>query len=230
MLKPHERLKAYDDQMRHKYGPAICGTDECGRGSWASCIAAGAVILPEGVSIPGLNDSKLLTSDKREELCQIIKKVALAWSVVFVEADEIDSRGLTWANVAVMQRACQQVGEQIQTPIDLYIVDQSPRFRLHPYVMIPKADSTSLSVAAAAVLAKVTRDAHLVELSKTHPGYGWDENKGYINQQHIDAVNKLGTVPGLHRLSYNVKGVTVKKEVNKNGKKDFTKYIELNFG
>ena len=194
----------YDNRMRREYGPIIVGIDECGRGSWCGCLMAGAVALPATQRINGLNDSKQLDHSKRVQLSKIIKQVALSWHVEAIEAKEIDEYGLTWANTQAMLRAAQKVTDDLGK-VDLYIIDQSPKFELNPHIMMPKADGTSLAVAAASVVAKVTRDLLMIDLSKEYPLYDLDKSKGYISPAHKEAVDKYGLVKGLHRFSYNVK-------------------------
>jgi ribonuclease HII len=199
-----KRLKAFDDELREQYGSIIVGCDEAGRGSLAGPIAACAVVLPANQRINGLDDSKKLSHVKRLQLSKIIKEVALSWHVEMIEADEIDEKGLTWANSQVMLRAAQKVTEDLGK-IDLYIIDQSPKFELKPHIMMPKADGISLSVAAASVLAKTTRDLLMIELNKTYTGYDLDNSKGYISPAHKEGIEKRGLVKGLHRFSYNIK-------------------------
>lgn len=201
-----QQLSKFDEGLREKYGPVIMGVDEVGRGCWFGPLVAGAVVLPADVKLVGLNDSKQLTEEQREDLYEQIKEKAVCWSVAFIEAEEIDKRGLTWANVTAMVRAAKQAEGLNSTIVNLYVIDQSPCKKLNPHVMMSKADSTSLCVAAASVMAKVTRDRHIKEIAKQYPQYGLEDNKGYINPAHIEAVNKYGLVKGLHRFSYKVTG------------------------
>jgi ribonuclease HII len=197
--------KEFDDNLRTKYGQLIIGCDEVGRGCWASSIVAGAVCLPNDFILPGLTDSKLLKEKTRNEFAAIIKENALAWAVAEITAKEIDERGITWANIEVMKRASLDVAKQLGS-VDLYIFDQSPCTSLNPHIMLPKADSTSMTVAAASVLAKTHRDNMLIELGKIYPEYGFENHKGYINKKHIDAVNEYGILENIHRTSFKVKG------------------------
>lgn len=207
------RLAAYDTDLRDRYGKIICGVDESGRGAWAGVIAAGACILPPGVNLPGLNDSKAMTSVKRKELAIAIKAVALIWRVEYVNAEEIDKKGLTWANQTVMHRAAQWCADRLESQVNLYVVDQAPVFALRPHLMMSRADSTSLSVAAAAVLAKTERDASMRELALRHPEYDWGTRHGYVSDYHVEAVRKYGMVDGVHRKSYKIKALAKEKQL-----------------
>lgn len=199
------KLKHFDDKMRKEYGEIIVGTDECGRGSIAGCITAASVILPPNTIINGLNDSKKLTPQKRELLSIQIKKVALAYDIQCIEPELIDEHGLTWANQQVMLRSAINVTNMINKKIDLYLIDQSPAFELKPHIMLAKGDGTSLSIAAASVIAKVYRDKLMDELSELYPLYELDKSKGYITPEHKLAISKYGLVKSLHRFSYNLK-------------------------
>lgn len=195
--------------------------------SWAGPISAGAVILPAGAQIPGLDDSKKMTRESREAAAVRIKEVALGWAVAFVGVDEInavETTPMNWANGEVMRRAAEGALVMLRSlqpgaEADLYVLDQfsqrdrSPASCLEPYVMASKMDGTSLSVAAASVLAKVGRDALMVELHEKYPEYGLDVNKGYVRQDHVDAVIAHGRKPALHRMSYQVAGVNKPKRV-----------------
>jgi len=210
---PHLRLKAFDDALRGKYGPILVGCDDSGRGSWAGPLAVGAVILPVDCELPGLNDSKKMSREARDELAAKIKELALAWNVCFIAADEIDAKSITWANTVAMKRACEACTAAVEKPADYYIVDNTTRFPLRPALVIPKGDGTSLSVAAASVLAKTERDALMVELSKKYPQYGWDESKGYVNEAHVAAVKLHGLVDGIHRKSYKIVGINRPQQI-----------------
>jgi len=207
-IRPHSRMKEYDDELRKKYGPLLMGVDDSGRGAFAGPLAIGAVILPENCEIVGLNDSKKLSESARLALTEAIKDVAIAWSVKFVHAPEIDEKGITWANTQATKQACIECFGKIHKPtVDIFVADNTIYFPYKPAIVIPKGDGTSLSVAAASVLAKTLRDLYMVELSKEHPEYGWSESKGYVNQAHKEAVVKHGMVDGIHRKSYKISGL-----------------------
>lgn len=205
MLK-HEELKLFDDELRDQYGDNIVGIDDCGNGAWGGPMVACACMLPPDLEIKDLNDSKKLSSKKREELSIFIKENCIEYQIEYVSALELDENGFVWANRTVMQRAAEGVTNSVKK-VDLYMIDQSPTFMLNPHKMLPKADGLSLSVAAASVIAKVHRDNYMIELNKQYPEYHFYSNKGYINTVHIDAVKKHGLIKGIHRHSYNVKGI-----------------------
>jgi ribonuclease HII len=190
-------LKGYDDRLRGDYGPLLCGVDESGRGAWGGPITAAACILPADLEIEGLDDSKKLSERKRRELAELVKQEALAWNVASIWPDEIDQWGVDWANQKAISRRT----------VGLFVVDQAPKPRLFPIHMIPKADATSLVVAAASVLAKTVRDEIMDRLAKEHPDYGFERTKGYVRPLHVEAVNRFGRIDGVHRFSYRVKGL-----------------------
>lgn len=200
-----EKLLEFDQKLRKQYGPCLVGIDEAGRGAGASVIVAAAVCLPPNTIIEGLNDSKQLTPEKRIELDKQIRNKALAFDIQEISAEQIDTKGIQWANKHVMLRAAHAVQDKLNREVDLYIVDESPCTRLDPMVKFPKADGKSLSVAAASVLAKVYRDALMDELAKIYPNYHLDISKGYLTPEHKEAIQKFGLIKGLHRFSYNIK-------------------------
>jgi ribonuclease HII len=215
MLK-HKTLKDFDDSLRAKYGQIIAGVDEVGRGSWAGPMVAGCVILPSDVEFPGLNDSKKLTAAQRNELDLLIREKSLVIGIGIVDSDYVDSKGLTAANIRCMSEACKNLIPrpelEVVPTIDVFAVDQSPYFDGNPHVMMPKGDSTSLSIAAASVVAKVFRDRLMANMDEVYPGYGFAGHKGYINDVHLEAVRKLGLTL-IHRKSYKVKGFETQKQI-----------------
>jgi ribonuclease HII len=200
------RAKQYDDDLREKHGPVLCGSDEAGRGAWAGPLVAAAVVFTPEHYIEGLNDSKALKEATREELAELVKSNCAGWGVCEVEAASIDRKGLTWANAHAIAQACVRACEMAGVEASLYVIDQGPENGLSPMHMVPKADSLSHVVAAASVIAKTHRDALMRELAVQHPGYGLEGHKGYVAPPHVLAVKKLGRVRGLHRFSYNVLG------------------------
>lgn len=181
----------------------ICGTDEAGRGPLCGNVAAGACILPYGVDIPGLNDSKKLTEKKREKLYDIITSSAIAWAVGEASPEEIDDINILNAAQLAMRRA---VAGLSVTP-DLVLVDGNVA-RDFPMdaVAVVKGDSKSLSIAAASILAKVTRDRELIALDEKHPSLGLAKHKGYPTKAHYAALNayidEYGAPPDIYRLSF----------------------------
>jgi ribonuclease HII len=195
----------------------VCGCDETGRGSWASSLVAAAVILKYDDEIIGLNDSKKLTDKTRKRIDQVIKDNSICWGIYEITAEEIDKRGITWANSHAMhmaaQKAVESIGMSLQN-IDIFIIDQSPCKSLNPHIMMPKADSTSACVAAASVLAKNYRDNLMIDLDIQYPEYKFLNHKGYINQEHIKIVNEFGLLQNVHRKSFKVSGYNKPKQIS----------------
>ncbi len=176
----------------------ICGVDEAGRGPLAGPVCAAAVILPPHLEIPGLNDSKKLTDKKRRELMPIIKEQALSWGIGFASQEEIDQINILQATFLAMERAL----AALDVKPDLALIDgnREKDFGL-PVVTVVKGDSLSASIAAASVLAKVTRDDLMEELAKEYPAYGFEIHKGYGTKAHYAALTEHGPCP-IHRMSF----------------------------
>ena len=176
----------------------ICGVDEAGRGPLAGPVCAAAVILPPHLEIPGLTDSKKLTDKKRRELYPVIKEQALAYGIGFASEQEIDEINILQATFLAMQRAL----DQLELRPDLALIDGNRQkdFGL-PAKTVVKGDSLSANIAAASVLAKVTRDDIMVEMAKTYPQYGFEVHKGYGTKAHYAALREYGHCP-IHRLSF----------------------------
>lgn len=200
-------LFQFDSIKRTEYGPIVCGLDESGRGAWAGDIYGGAVIFEEGVFIEGLNDSKQLSETKRDRLFDEIYGKALYVGVGICTVDEINKHGLTWANVTCLQRAALEYDGKI----DYYIIDQGPKNPLKPQSMFPKADSISASVAAASIIAKVSRDKTMKKIADLYPEYGFDKHFGYVNDLHTSKVKQLGLIDGLYRIQYRIKALDGKQ-------------------
>lgn len=191
-----------ENLYREKGYTAICGCDEAGAGPLAGPVYAAAVILPFGVDIPGLNDSKQLTERKRESLFPMIQQTALAWSIAEVSAEEIDATDILTARIKAMELAISRLSPKA----DFALIDGN---RDHgkgaaitlAHQCIVKGDSLSASIAAASVLAKVSRDRVMVELDKQYPRYGFAKHKGYPTKAHREAIARYGPCPE-HRRSY----------------------------
>ncbi len=178
------------------------GCDEAGRGPLAGPVFAAAVILPKDFFHPKLNDSKKMSAADRELLRGIIEKQALAWAVVEVSAQEIDSLNILWASVEGMHRAIRKLAV---TP-EFILVDGN-RFKPIggiPYETVVHGDATYASIAAASVLAKTYRDDKMRLLAQEYPQYGWERNMGYPTHEHIEAIKKWGYSP-YHRRSFHPK-------------------------
>ncbi len=176
----------------------ICGVDEVGRGPLAGPIVTAAVILPEGMIIPYVNDSKQINEAKREELYGIITKNAVSYSIGIKSEKEIDDIGIAKADSLAMKEAV--LGLDVKS--DLVLVDafKIPELDIKQ-VPIIKGDTKSVSIAAASIVAKVTRDRMMVEYSKKYPEYGFDSNKGYGSAMHIEALKTVGPCD-IHRRSF----------------------------
>ena len=199
----------FEKQFYSKKIKLIVGCDEAGRGCLLGPVYAGAVILPEDFSCDLINDSKQLTEKKREEAYQIIVDNAIAWGVGFCTPEEIDEINILNASRLAMERAI----ENMHHDFDLIITD---------YVKMPKAkveviplvhgDAKAQCVAAASILAKVSRDRVCYELDKQYPQYNIRKNKGYGTKDHLEALKKFGPIKGLHRFSYGpIKSLFIEK-------------------
>ncbi len=177
---------------------AVCGCDEAGRGPLCGPVVAAAVILPRGLIIEGLDDSKKLTEKKREKLFDIIKEKALAYAIAEASPAEIDEINILNASMLAMKRAV----EALPVPADFVLIDGncSRGFEI-PTETVVKGDSKSYSIAAASVLAKVTRDRQCTELDREYPEYGIAKHKGYPTKDHMEAVRRYGAAP-IYRKSF----------------------------
>lgn len=177
---------------------AICGVDEAGRGPLAGPVCAAAVILPRGLEIPGLNDSKKLTDKKRRELYPIIREKAIASGIAFATEREIDEINILQATFLAMQRA---IG-QLEGRADFALIDgnRETDFGI-PVKTVVKGDSLSANIAAASILAKVTRDNFMEEMAQKYPEYGFEIHKGYGTRAHYAALTAHGPCP-IHRMSF----------------------------
>ena len=176
----------------------ICGIDEAGRGPWVGPVVAGAVILPKDCDILYINDSKKLSEKKREELYEIIKEKAVAWSVGIASEKRIDEINILQATYEAMREAI----SKLKIRPDLLLNDAViiPKVDL-PQVKIIKGDAKSASIGAASIMAKVTRDHMLIEYDKQYPEFHFAKNKGYGTKEHIEALRKYGPTP-IHRMSF----------------------------
>ena len=176
----------------------ICGVDEAGRGPLAGPVCAAAVILPKGLEIPGLTDSKKLTDKKRRELFPIIKEQALAYGIGLASHEEIDEINILQATYLAMERALAQLN--MKPDIALIDGNRAKDFGL-PVRTVVKGDSLSANIAAASVLAKVTRDDLMLELAQSYPQYGFEVHKGYGTKAHYEALREYGA-SNIHRMTF----------------------------
>ena len=176
----------------------ICGVDEAGRGPLAGPVCAAAVILPRGLEIPGLTDSKKLTDKKRRELFPIIKEQAVAYGIGLASHDEIDEINILQATYLAMERALAQL--PVKPDIALIDGNRAKDFGL-PVRTVVKGDSLSANIAAASILAKVTRDDLMLEMAEKYPEYGFEIHKGYGTKAHYAALTEHGPSP-IHRMTF----------------------------
>lgn len=177
----------------------ICGVDEAGRGPLAGPVCAAAVILPTDLEIEGLNDSKKLTEKKREALYDIIIEKALAYGIAMVSEKVIDEINILQATFLAMKGAV----EAMELTPDYVLIDgnREPDLGQLPVKTIVKGDSRSANIAAASILAKVTRDRYMMEMDRDYPQYGFAVHKGYGTKKHYEALTEHGHCP-IHRLSF----------------------------
>ena len=176
----------------------ICGVDEAGRGPLAGPVCAAAVILPVGIEIPGLNDSKKLTDKKRRELFPIICEKAVAYGIAFADHTEIDEINILQATYLAMERAIN--GLSVKPDFALIDGNRAKDFGI-PLETVVGGDGRSASIAAASVLAKVTRDDYMLKLAEEYPYYGFDIHKGYGTKAHYAALTEHGPCP-IHRMTF----------------------------
>ena len=176
----------------------ICGVDEAGRGPLAGPVCAAAVILPQGLEIPGLNDSKKLSDKRRRELFPVICKEAVSYGIAFASAEEIDEINILQATYLAMERAL----AQLAVKPDLALIDgnRAKDFGI-PVETVVKGDSRSANIAAASILAKVTRDDLMLKMAERYPKYGFEIHKGYGTKAHYDALREHGACP-IHRTTF----------------------------
>jgi len=176
----------------------ICGVDEAGRGPLAGPVCAAAVILPRDLQIDGLNDSKKLTDKKRRELMPVIKEQAIAYGIAFADHHEIDEINILQATYLAMERAI----AMLDVKPDLALIDgnRAKDFGI-PVKTVVHGDSLSASIAAASVLAKVTRDDYMLKMAEEYPQYGFEIHKGYGTKAHYAALREHGHC-AIHRLSF----------------------------
>ena len=176
----------------------ICGVDEAGRGPLCGPVAAAAVIMPKGLIIEGVNDSKKLSEKKREELYDIIIEKAIAYSVIFEDEKTIDEINILNATMRAMERAINSLPQKA----DFALIDGNRSTGITiPNKTVVKGDSLSHSIACASILAKVSRDRLLEEYDREYPEYGFKNHKGYGTKAHYEAIEKYGILP-IHRRSF----------------------------
>lgn len=176
----------------------ICGVDEAGRGPLAGPVCAAAVILPRGLVIPGLDDSKKLSEKKRERLYDLICREAVSYGVAFATVEEIERLNILQATFLAMNRAI----AELSVPVELAIIDGNRSSGITvPSRCVVKGDSTCADIAAASILAKVTRDRYMLELDGKYPQYAFAKHKGYGTKLHYEKLREYGASE-VHRMSF----------------------------
>ena len=176
----------------------ICGVDEAGRGPLAGPVCAAAVILPRGLEIPGLNDSKQLSEKKRDALYDVITEKALAYGISFASVEEIEALNILNATYLAMNRAISML--KITPALALIDGNRNAGIEINSRCIV-KGDSRCASIAAASILAKVTRDRYMHEMAEKYPQYGFDAHKGYGTKAHYAAIREFGPSE-IHRMSF----------------------------
>ena len=188
----------YENEAKADGYNIVCGIDEAGRGPLAGPVCAAAVILPDGCIIEGVNDSKKLTEKKREQLIDVIKETAVAYSIATADEKEIDEINILQATYLAMNRAFR--GLSVRPDMALVDGNRDPGLGI-PTRTIVKGDANSMSIAAASILAKVTRDRFMLEMDKKYPEYQFAKHKGYGTKLHYEMLDKYGASE-IHRMSF----------------------------
>lgn len=207
-------LYKYEKELWNKDIEFIGGVDEVGRGPLVGPVVTACVVLPKEFKLEGLTDSKKLTEKKREEYYEYIIKHATSYAVGECSPEEIDKYNILEATKIAMMRAINQVRKDIN--LEYVLIDGNMKFDMDlPYLSIVKGDAKSISIAAASVVAKVTRDRMLIELDKKYPMYGFKSHKGYPTKKHIEAIYKYGLIDG-YRKTFKPVSDIVEKDLAKN--------------
>ena len=198
MLNKTTPDETFENQLREAGYTAICGVDEAGRGPLSGPVVAAACILPAGCEIPGLNDSKKLTPKQRDRLFDTVREVAFAYAIGMASPEEIDQLNILNATMLAMRRAI----EGLPVKADFALIDGNCARGIDlPHKTVISGDALSVSISAASILAKVTRDRICLENDREYPEYGFAKHKGYGTREHMDALRRLGPCP-LHRRSF----------------------------
>ncbi len=201
-----KNMYSYEKDLINKGIEYIAGVDEAGRGPLAGDLVVASVILPKNIKLEGVDDSKKLTDKKRRDVFEEIKKVAIAYSIVFISVEEVDKYNIYAATQIGMKRCI----DELSIKPEYVLIDAMPLDLEIDNTSIIKGDSLSLSIAAASILAKVTRDDYMNEMDKKYPEYGFSSHKGYGTKKHLEALSLYGVTP-IHRTTY----APVKKQLEK---------------
>ena len=188
----------YENECFNQGAQTVCGVDEAGRGPLAGPVCAAAVILPRGLEIPGLDDSKKLRSKKREKLFDVIVEQATAYAIAWADATQIDEQNILRATMDAMNRAI----SQLSVKPDVALIDGNRNNGIqYTNKCIVGGDGKSASIAAASILAKVSRDRLMLEMDKAYPQYAFAQHKGYGTKLHYERIRQYGPCP-IHRASF----------------------------
>ena len=191
-------LWTLEDEIYNSGVSLLCGVDEAGRGPLAGPVCAAAVILPRDIDIPGLNDSKKLSEKQRESLYDIIIRESLSYGIAFSTVEEIEQLNILQATFLAMNRAI----SQLSLKPELALIDGNRNTGIDmPSQCVVKGDSRCADIAAASILAKVTRDRYMYELAQEYPQYHFEKHKGYGTKLHYEAIREYGPSP-VHRMSF----------------------------
>lgn len=204
-------LYKYENELYKKGLSYIGGVDEVGRGPLIGPVVTACVVLPRDFKLEGLTDSKKLSEKKRERYYQYIIEHAISYATALCTPEEIDELNIYEASRVAMIRAIDKVKKEI--PLEHVLIDAMPMNIDIPTTSIIKGDAKSISIAAASVVAKVTRDHMMYELDKQYPEYGFAKHKGYPTKKHIEAINKFGLIDGYRKTYGPVKDVLRKQEI-----------------
>ncbi len=197
-MKEQVDLYKYENELYDNKIELVCGCDEVGRGPIAGPLVVSAVILPSGERIKGLNDSKQLSEKKRNELYKEITKKAIAINTIFIYEDEIDSSDIYRCTQSAMMKAI----EGLKVPAEYALIDAMPLPELKlPHQSLIHGDALSASIAAASIIAKVTRDEYMTKMDVKYPNYGFANHKGYCTKAHVENLEKYGPCE-IHRKTF----------------------------
>ena len=208
-MKTNYDLYEYENDLHSKGYKYIAGCDEAGRGPLYGPVVAACCVLPNDFKLEGLTDSKQLTEKRREKYIDYIKENALAYGIGIVSAEEIDEINIYEASRKAMLIALSEVRKKIE--VDYVITDAMPIDIDIESMPIIKGDAKSITIAAASVIAKVTRDRMMIELDSKYPEYGFKKHKGYPTKAHVEAINKYGLIDG-YRKTYGPVKELIEKE------------------
>ena len=195
-------MKVPETELRAEGYRYVAGVDEVGRGPLAGPVVAAAVVLPEDFDVPGVDDSKKISEKKREELFDVIRERAVAYGIGMADEKEIDDVNILQATKRAMRRALDELADKLGGQPDFVLFDAMQIDEVQvPQRSVIKGDATCLCIAAASIIAKVTRDRMMCEYAKEFPGYAFEKNKGYGTKAHYEGLRELGPCT-LHRTTF----------------------------